>query len=74
MKHSRDEHGLTKTERAVLELLVQGYTRPQIAEKLSMKETTIRIHLVAIDCAIVPLGYKWNEAQLIAYAKEHLMK
>jgi len=58
----RDE--LTEREREVLDLLIQGYTNPQIAERLLISRNTVKKH---VDHILQKLGVN-NQAAAVAAA------
>ena len=69
-ERSRPRHGwtsLTPTERQVVELVVEGRTNPEIAERLLMARGTVKTHL---EHVYAKTGCR-NRAELAAVAVEH---
>ena len=58
---------LTRREKEVLKLIAEGYTNPQIAEKLFVSQTTVDSHRKNL---MAKLNVK-NTASLIRFAVEH---
>jgi len=59
--------GLTDREAEVLALIAQGYTNPEIAERLVLSVRTVETHRSAIHRKIGTT----NRAALVRYAREH---
>ena len=62
--------GLTEREREVLNLLKNGSKMPEIAARLSIKQTTVRTHIENIN---KKLGVKTNSEMLVIAAKNGLI-
>jgi two-component system, NarL family, response regulator NreC len=59
--------GLTPREAEVLSLIAQGYTNPEIAERLVVSVRTVETHRSAIHRKVGTT----NRAELVRYAREH---
>jgi two-component system response regulator NreC len=59
--------GLTPREAEILGLIADGYTNPEIAEKLVISIRTVETHRAAIHRKLDTT----NRAMLVAFAKEH---
>ncbi|MQA75244.1 MAG: response regulator [Solirubrobacterales bacterium] len=59
--------GLTAREAEVLALIAQGYTNPEIAERLVVSVRTVETHRAAIHRKVGTT----NRAELVRYAREH---
>jgi two-component system, NarL family, response regulator NreC len=59
--------GLTEREAEVLALIAQGFTNPEIAERLVLSVRTVETHRAAIHRKIGTT----NRAELVSYAREH---
>ncbi len=59
---------LTPTERRVVDLVVDGLTNPEIAERLFMSRGTVKAHLAHV---FTKLGVS-NRSELAAVAARHI--
>lgn len=60
---------LSKRQREVVELLMEGWTRAEIAEKLGIGEQTVKTHVMV---AAEKLGAR-NAPHIVALYKDHEM-
>lgn len=60
-------HSLTEREKEILQLLVEGLTNKEIAERLTISDKTVKIHVSRI---FKKLGVK-SRSQAVIYAVQH---
>jgi DNA-binding NarL/FixJ family response regulator len=59
--------GLTHRESEILGLVAEGRTNREVAERLSISETTVKFHMTNILAKL----HLQNRAQVVAYAHRH---